>query len=336
MSEPKFDFVTEKVDHIRSSLPGIYFLIQDTKVLHIGESKDIRRAIIKHMKKGKEFNKVGIQFFEGDNKERKEFTQKLIQALKSNDNLPEKPPKKLPEKPAEKPKIAKKRQPRWRRKKEKPAKEISLPPKRFEQIRSSNNNGSVKLPPTTAEQIETLAEKGLGERTEIVPSAVEQLYQKKASQQSGSIDQIENLDQPAQTDDNNSQDLTPEAKDALAEWTRKVTKEAMSEISEELENTKSEDASLDLPDWLYQLADESVETPIPTNNKPKSEAPKKPKSGLPTWAQTDFEPSPDQPPVQTQNHQLEPREEEDETEIPEWLKDINYKKPSGNSPPPFG
>lgn len=331
MSEQKFDFVTDKLDHIRAALPGIYFLIQDDKVVHIGESNDIKKTILKHIKKGKEFNKVGIQLFDGNKNQRKKHTRELIQAAKSGGQVPDRPQNPKTEKIRQKQEKPRKRQARKSRKQTRPAKEVSLPPDRLEQIRSSSNNGSVKLSPATTEQINQLADQGLGARTEIVELAVQQLYKEKLEKQARSG----NHHKPKNPDPKDGQGISPEAKDALAEWTRKVTQEAMSEISAELENIDPTEAPPDLPNWLYELADEPIENQLPAERESKLEDHQHIDDSLPSWAQTDFQPSPDQLQTPVRQFKPEPRESDDE-EIPEWLKDVDYKKPGGNSLPPFG
>lgn len=332
MSEYKFDFVTEKVDHIRTSLPGIYFLILDEKVLHIGESNDIKREILKHIKKGKEFNKVGIQLFEGKGTQRKKYTQELIQSIKSDGQIPPAPEPAPPEEPFESKKKPRVQFGRRKGRKQKSPKEFSLPPEHFEQIRPSNN-GSLKLTKATEQLIDQLSEQGLGARSDIVQLAIEQLHKTKLGQkptQAENAPPVTPVAEPASADPTDTQAMTNEAKEALSAWTRKVTQEAMSEISVELETKPVQESAPKLPDWLYDLADEPIEEISPDIQQPKTNIQQTSEDGLPAWTHPESKTPPTPPPPKADQNQI------DEPNIPEWMKDINYKPSSGNSPPPFG
>ena len=325
MSEQKFDFVTDKVDHIRPSLPGIYFLINDGKILHIGESNDIKREVLRHIKKGQQFNKVGIQLFDGSKSQRKKFAHQLAQRLKSGGAV---------NTAQSKEQRTKKRDKNKKKPKGKPAKDVALPQSRLDMARPLSVNGSVKLSPTTAEIIKFLQEQGLGDRTDIIQLAVEQLYKEKIKQsstpESKTVERPDNGD-PDWLKPQDENIITAEAKDALRDWTQKVTQEAMSEITIEQAPPTSETEVPGLPAWLNTLAEEALVESKPIKKDVSSDQPSSHTDSLSQWTQPENQTITEQPaPKPAQKQPVE------ESKLPEWMEDIEVKNTGRNSTPPFG
>jgi hypothetical protein len=282
MSEHKFDYITSNIDLIRPSLPGIFFLIQGEEVIYIGESKDIKRDILRHKKKSKEFDKVGIQLFEGSQAQRKKHTQQLTQTLKNVRNAVR----------STKKQIGAKRRILNPKRKAKSIKEVSLPQSRLEMIRPPKQSPFEK--PATDKPVPT------------------------ASSQLNSAD--------------NKSPISAETKEALIDWTQKVTQEAMAEMKiEPSPPPPTNSAKPDFPDWLQTLDEQPTDSPRPAGMGSTLDPTVNLENELPTWAQPDSKAPPETPPKT-----VAPQDQADETDQPEWMKDIENKKSNSNSVPPFG
>ena len=379
MEEIKVKFSTQNQGLIRQGLAGVYFLIQDENIVFIGENKDISRQIEKHTKKGPQFDIIGITPVE-NTKQRRSLTYTLINKYQPRFNKV-KGRKPAPSKTA-KPQQAKSKP--ISTSQGKPPKEISLPQNRIEMAKAGNHNGSVRLSKPFAEMVQLLEEQGLGTRGEIVQEAIKQYYQER---------QHTNQDTaPAQTDrDENLAEkkngiISDCARDALIAWTQKLNQEAYSEMTVDHSDTQSEtkeqiqeaihsayieqvnnanhkeEEITDLPEWLTNLADETLfgDIDLEQNNDEGSNLrdtlQRIPETTLPDWAlgssQTSQESaleaisirqeesnwgaesvSASAPNPAGNNSKLYSSEEDEE--IPEWMSDIDMSKPRGNSVSPF-
>jgi hypothetical protein len=287
MSKQIFDYITSNIDHIRPSLAGIYFLIQGEKVLYIGESKDIKREILRHSKKGQEFQKVGILLFEGSQEQRKKYTQQLIQKLKNEGKAAQ----------STNTQISTKRTAQKGTAKAESSRVVSLPQSRLDMIRPPKQN-PVRQPDPEK------------------PALRASSHMKSAGDQSP---------------------ISAETKEALKDWTQKVTREAMAEMKIETSPPPpTKNADPDLPDWLDELALKPIEKTVPGNNAPASAKAAKFNEKLPDWAQPE-----DSALAKTPVHNSAPQKEgdkkgADKNGTPEWLKDIDINQSDPNTVPPFG
>jgi len=326
MDEIKVKFNINNQEMIRPALAGVYFLMQGEQVVFIGENKDIKRQISKHIKKGLQFNTIGISPFAGGNKQRRNLAQALIDKYQPKHN-------KVSRKKAAQPARAQKKQ------RGKPGKAVTPPQSRLDMIKPGHTNGSVHLTEAAAKQVEWLTHQGLGARSDIVQQAIEQLYKEQIARR-----QLDEDTQPegiARQDDDPLEEqekkaISTEAKEALIEWTKKITEEAYEEMSIKEPDPQPEEQGSDLPDWLTNLADETLFGDIPIEpglieqnsieNVPQPSL----DDTLPDWALGSSQPSPETP-TQAPANQVE--EDED---TPEWMSDIDTSKPRGKSVSPFG
>jgi len=376
MEEIKVKFTIQNQELIRQGLAGVYFLMQGDDVVFIGENKDISRQVSRHIKKGPQFDAIGINPVE-DVKQRRLFTQALINKYQPKFNKSK--GRKAAPVQKEKPRQAKKTR-------GKPAKEVSLPRSRMDMARSSNQNGSVYLSEPTAELVQWLAERGLGTRSDIVQQAIERYYQEQIDVEE-KTHPTEFIQDDDQAEEKNNGIISDSAREALIAWTKKLNQEEYAEIpidqSETLPETKEqaqkavnsayaeqtekakqkEDESSDLPEWLMNLADETLfgDIAIEHSNLDDGVAQnipqQTPEASLPDWAlgstmasqaptvasstnqeqipNFEMEPVPataqnEQPPSETSANSA------DDEEIPDWLSDIDMTKSRGNSVSPFG
>ncbi|MBC8503648.1 MAG: hypothetical protein ISR58_19935 [Anaerolineales bacterium] len=378
MEEIKVKFSIQNYELIRQGLGGVYFLMQGEDVVFIGENKDISRQIVKHVKKKTKFDAIGVTPVE-DNKQRRLLAQMLINKYRPRFNKisgrkAAAPPKQKPRQE----KSGQKRKPRGT-----PSKEISVPQNRMDMIRPGNQNGSVQLSEPSTEMVQWLAEQGLGTRGEIVQQAIMRYYQeRKDSGQDGLPDQDAHDTDQAENKDNGI--ISDSARDALIAWTHKLNQEAYSEMSADEVETQSKtkedvqqavnsayvekakqsnqsDERSDLPEWLTNLADETLfgdiiieQTNVEGGNHQESPQPA-PDATLPDWAISSSQASQKSVANASSSHQEEvdwkagsaaaskntPTEAnvnlaDDEDDIPEWMSDIDMKKSGGNSVSPFG
>ena len=326
MDEIKIKFKINEQDLIRPALAGVYFLIQDEQVVFIGENKDIKRQIAKHIKQGVQFNTIGISPFSGSNKQRKNLTQSLINKYQPKHNKVSRKKVAQPARTQKKPRS-------------KPGKEVTLPQSRLDMIKPAHTNGSVRLTEAAAKQVEWLTHQGLGTHSDIVQQAIEQLYKEQiARRQQDEDTQPEGITR--QEDDplvgQEKKVISTEAKEALIEWTKKITEEAYEEMTIAEPDSQLDMQGSDLPDWLTNLADETlfgditIEPGLIEQNSVRNVPQPKLDDRLPDWALGSSQPS-SRTPIQAPTHQVEENEE-----TPDWMNDIDMNKPRGKSVSPFG
>ncbi len=344
MEEIKVRFSVQDQELIREGLAGIYFLIQGDEVIFIGEDKDIKRRVQKFAKKGLQFDVIGINPYNGDNKQRRAITRTLIHKYRPKHN-----------------KIKGRKSPRPKRKsspRRQPSKEISLPQSKMDLAKPRNQNGTVQLSEPTAEMVAWLMEQGLGTRAEILQQAVERFYQeRKASlEDTQPTFIVQDEDQP---EAKQNSIISDEARDALIAWTQKLNQEAFSEMElsrvepqtveapepDVLAQTEpsiqadhaqdADEESSDLPEWLTNLRDETLfgDISIERNNIEQVEientSQKSAADLLPDWITEPSQPSAQTPAFTTLNQEAE------HEEVPEWMSDIDMSKPRSTSISPF-
>ncbi len=173
-----------------------------------------------------------------------------------------------------------------------PPKKVSQPKSKKEAIQVPSQNGSVILSQPTADMVQWLRDRGLGTDTDIIQEAVERLYHEKIEAEEDTQPTFITNDQDL-LEESEPTIISDEARDALIAWTQKLNQEAFSEM--EITPTEAQPAQATEHDQLDPLD---------------------------FLAQLDTEASADQ--VQ--------QEEEDSSDLPEWLTNLTDETLFGDIP----
>ncbi len=353
MNEIKVKFDAKNYALIKPRLAGIYFLIQEEEVIFIGESKDIKRQLAKLVKKGVQFDTIGISPFKGSTKQRRGFAQGLIRKYRpKNNKIPKSRPSPTPSQRGQKPKQSapstkpeRKPAPPPKRKKRrlrgKPAREVTLPQSRLDLIKPASTDELAEQTETDAgvtEQPPSPVQDGGGTEQETSGQTVPEQIAQDQFDEDTKPEKIE-LDHSDQFSEEGTRFISPEARESLIQWTKKLTTEAYEEMNTEAPPPQLAEDSADLPDWVDNLANETWPGDVPPQQdrlkqdaeeiapRPEQEA------TLREWSPG---PSPTVGKPQEEETPLKQEEEETEEELPEWLNDIDTDKPRGKSVSPFG
>lgn len=356
MDELKLDYRTKNLELIKAALPGIYVLLLDDEIVFVGESQDIKKDITKHLKKGMKFSEVGIIFPNGNNKQQKQRVQSLIDSFQPPYNKSGKKNQKQDKQSRTRRGLrAFTQQKKTPPKSEPEEKSISSPDQPAKQKLDSAPR-PVQSAKNTAEQIARLLAHDLGISGEVAQQAVERLYYELSNKQEPAKE-ITADSAPAEKVTDTQNTISDEARQALIAWTQKVTQKELAELpreelhSEPTERTNGNEAeTVDLPNWLVNLADETPSPPSfhsqesqEQQQEQRIEAPTPsiqtstpPDDQLPAWTRDEIPVQKE--PVQNGSARVEPvlpPVKQQDLELPEWMKDIDMSKASNNSTPPF-
>ena len=271
MDEINIKFGVKKIDFIRLGLAGIYFLMVDEEVIFIGEGKDIKKDILKHQKRGLIFDTIGIHVFEGSNRERKQYSQALIQKYQPRENS------------AKHKKIKKGKAKRG------PA--------------SSPAKASIPL----LSRLEEDKPQALHSQPDPTPDGLPDW----------AMEEFDDL-------------ASAEAADLSLDKLIQETEEALEGLTLSSPPSQLDEETPALPGWLQTLEDSSATNETrPTAVHPPAQA----DDSLPAWTRGDHAP-PSQP-SQAVESKPASNEDDDDDELPDWMKDIDMSKSSGNSVSPF-
>jgi len=338
-------------DLIKPKLTGVFFLLQGETVIFIGENKDIKRQVEKLSKKGLQFDSIGISPYNGSNKRRRQIAQLLIRKYAPKHNKVRKFFRRkgaYPEKQKHRQTTLASRQKKRQtgpslkqdnRPKDKTAQTVTPPQSNLNLIKPDQTISSDDQAKSIGDQAERPTFQELA-RTSGREQTTSSIFQKDQNPQNEpdlitKLDRLaqNNYGQPSQTDTTN---IIPEAKETLIQWTKSITEEAYEEMSIDEPDPQVTEEGRNFPNWLDNLANEPItdEIAFGPNNLEQSTDEIEPipslDDSLPAWTQ--------EPTQQRENtpaaDQSKTRAEED-SDIPEWMRDIDMSKSDGDSVTPF-